>query len=147
MANWKECVAKLQNAGPAYARLDRQFYEFAQLVCRQVNDADFFLKGFHCEQTAGDGTFKLTFAGRELLFVFAARSTDTSVMQGTVTAYLSQRYPEAKQVHLNSFTFDARGQTNVTDEGNDNDLVFMNNDTGSLCLVADSVVKSLSRQI
>lgn len=142
MTRWQDTVAKLQKAGPEFNRLSGNFQQFASDVHNQVIAPGFFISGLTCDAPGIDGQLRMSFAGRVVLFIFSTFPGDRGLMAGRVTVFLERQFIEPKFLEIDSFTFDQKGRTSVTDE--DGDSIFMTIDAGALGIALHMVAQCLN---
>lgn len=142
MPNWKQITETLPKAAFEYSQLQQHFQTFASEVHRQVNDRGSFLKGVTCEEIRPDQTFKMTFVGKTVMFVFQARQGGRGALEGHVIACLVNSFPSNEIKVLTEFTFDKSGKSSLRTQ--EDEIIAINTDVGALCGALDAVALSIN---
>ncbi|MCM2309665.1 MAG: hypothetical protein NDI91_19590 [Sulfuritalea sp.] len=130
----------MQTSSQRFDSLRKVFEGFCTSLTEAIAHNNCPVKGLSVESHTTDGNyFDVLFVGERWRFTLSALSDGGGLSSGVVTLYRMSALPEQRAVEGCSFTFNGRGDSDVTPSDNDGDCVPMDTTTGALYLTLNCI--------
>lgn len=146
MLKWNVLSNNLEKMSRQHQQLTSQFIKFAKFSEDQVTLQEFNIKGIRTSLNSEEGYFTISFCQQTLYFVFSSISGSVLVennMLGNVSCYLERKFSEQKYIKIGGFTYNGKGETNLTEPTNC-DAISISHEFHAAYLICHFIHESLS---